>query len=316
MMTRIAAILLLAALWLFSPQERSVFVRIPQGLSARELSKKLSQEGVLLRKGVFLSAVKILKMDRKLKYGTYMFYEGSPVFNVIAELRKGIGLFFKVTIPEGFRADQIAARLEAKGITSADEFSEYALRNKLEGYLFPETYYFPPEDSPKRICGVFKAQFDKIVSELNLSAKAASAGLTARRALILASIIEKEAASDEEKFLISGIFHNRMRKGMRLESCSTVRYALKKWKKPLSINDTLFESPFNTYRHRGLPPAPICNPGKTALAAAMEPDETDLLFFVVDADGKHNFSKYFEQHRNKKFKKNRKKQKTQEKQKW
>ncbi|MCD6311550.1 MAG: endolytic transglycosylase MltG [Elusimicrobia bacterium] len=306
-----ASFLLLAALWLFSPRERSVFVRIPQGLSARELSKKLSQENVLLRKGMFLPAVKILKMDRKLKYGTYLFYENSPLFNVIAELRKGTGILFKVTIPEGFRIDQIAARLEAEGITSADEFAEYAYRNKLEGYLFPETYYFPPGDSPKRICGVFRAQFNKIVSELNLSGKALPAGLTPRRAVILGSIIEKEAGSDEEKFLISGIFHNRMRKKMRLESCSTVRYALKKWKKPLSINDTLFESPFNTYRHRGLPPAPICNPGKKALEAAVNPDETDLLFFVVDADGKHNFSKYFEQHKNKKFIKNRKKREKQ-----
>jgi len=307
MTARIAALILLAALWLASPQKQSVFIKIPQGLSARDLSERLSREGVLLRKNFFLAGVKILKIDRKLKYGTYMFHRGAPVFNVIAELKKGIGLLFKVTIPEGFRVEQIAARLEAEGIVAADVFYGYAAANKLEGYLFPETYYFPPADSPKRICGVFRAQFDRIVSELNLSAKAPSAGLTPRSALILASIIEKEAASDEEKFLISGIFHNRMKKRMRLESCSTVRYALNKWKKPLSIEDTLFESPFNTYRHLGLPPAPICNPGKAALAAAVTPNETDLLFFVLDADGKHNFSKYFEQHKKKKFRKKRKK---------
>jgi len=307
MMARIAALILLAALWLASPQKQSVFIRIPQGLSARDLSERLSREGVLLRTNFFLAGVTLLKIDRKLKYGTYLFYRRAPVFNVISELKKGIGLLFKVTIPEGFRTGQIAARLEAEGIVAADVFYDYAVANKLEGYLFPETYYFPPADSPKRICGVFRAQFDRIVSELNLSAKAPSAGLTPRKAIILASIIEKEAASDEEKFLISGIFHNRMKKRMRLESCSTVRYALNKWKKPLSINDTLFESPFNTYRHRGLPPAPICNPGKAALAAAVNPDETDLLFFVLDADGKHNFSKYFEQHKKKKFSTKRKK---------
>ncbi|MBA3065113.1 endolytic transglycosylase MltG [bacterium] len=305
MIPRIAALFLLAALWLVVPTEKSVFVRLPQGLSARELSEKLSQEGVLLRKGIFLAAVNILKMDRNLKYGTYMFYTGAPLFNVITELRKGISILIKVTVPEGFRADQIAARLEAEGITTASEFSEYVSKNKLEGYLFPETYYFPPSDSPNRICEVFKAQFDKTTTELNLSSLAGAAHLTPHKALILASIIEKEAATDEEKKLISGIFHNRMKKYMRLESCSTVRYALKKWKKPLSIEDTLFESPFNTYRHRGLPPEPICNPGKEALAAAVEPVETDLLFFVLDADGKHNFSQYFEQHKNKKFRKKR-----------
>ncbi|MEA2082394.1 MAG: endolytic transglycosylase MltG [Elusimicrobiota bacterium] len=307
MIPRLCSVLLLAALGLFSSPPQSVLARIPKGLSARGLSEKLSRENVLLRKGIFRAAVKLLKLDRCLRYGTYLFYENSPVFNTIAELKKGIGLLFKVTIPEGFRTNQIAARLEANGITETGAFFEYAAKNKLEGYLFPETYYFPPSDSPKRICSVFKAQFDKIVSELNLSGKASAIGLTSRQAVILASIIEKEAASDKEKFLISGIFHNRMRKRMRLESCSTVRYALKKWKGPLSIEDTLFESPFNTYRHRGLPPAPICNPGKTALAAAVKPDKTDLLFFVLDADGKHNFSKYFEQHRKKKFRTKRQK---------
>lgn len=307
MIPRAATLLLLSALWMSSGREQSVFVRIPQGISASALSEQLEREGALFRKRLFLGAVRILKLDRKLRYGTYMFYRNSPVFNVIEELNKGIGILIKVTIPEGFRAGQIAERLEAEGIAEAFEFAEYAEKNKLEGYLFPETYYLPPGDCPKRICGIFKSQFDKIVSELNLSDKAAASGLTPHQALILASIIEKEAAGDDEKFLISGIFHNRLKKRMRLESCSTVRYALNKWQKPLSIEDTLFESPFNTYRHRGLPPAPICNPGKISLAAAVEPDDTELLFFVLDADGKHNFSKYFEQHRKKKYEKKRKK---------
>jgi len=306
MTARTASILLLGALWISSGGEQSVFVRIPRGISAGALSEQLEREGVLSRKRLFMAAVKILQMDRTLRYGTYMFYKNAPVFNVIAELHKGIGLLIKVTIPEGFRAEQIAERLETEGITGASEFIEHVTKNKLEGELFPETYFLPPSDSAKRVCGIFRAQFDKTASEIRLSEKALSVGLSPREALVLASIIEKEAAGDDEKFLISGIFHNRLKKRMRLESCSTVRYALNKWQKPLSIEDTLFESPYNTYRRRGLPPAPICNPGRAALLAAVEPDETDLLFFVLDADGSHNFSKYFEQHRKKKYETKRK----------
>jgi len=299
--------ILFVSLWISISSPEGVFARLPEGFSARALSKKLNKDRVLLRERIFLTVVTALKIDRNLRYGTYRFYEESPVFNIIKELKMGMGLLFKITIPEGFRAQQIAARLEANQIVNAEAFMYYVEKHKLEGYLFPETYYFPPSDSPERVCGVFKAQFDKVFQVNKIAEKSLQAGLTSVRVVILASIIEREAATDEEKFLISGIFHNRMGKRMRLESCSTVRYALKKWKRPLSIDDTLFKSPYNTYRRRGLPPGPICSPGLAALLAAVEPVQTDLLFFVVDASGKHNFSKYFKQHRKKKFRAHRKK---------
>ena len=306
MPARSITVVLLLLLFFSTPSPRKALVVIPAGASAFQLAESLTSAGVLIRKEIFLKTTSFLKIDKELKYGSYEFFRFSPVFNIVSELKKGESVLIKVTIPEGWRSDQIAERLEAQNIVGRDEFLKYVRDKELEGYLFPETYYLPPASSPSYVCAVFKKQFDSVFSE-ELIHQAANAGLSPRETLILAGIIEKEAKSREEKFLISGIFHNRLKKRMRLESCATVRFAIKKWSGPLSIEDTLYDSPYNTYRHRGLPPSPISNPGKDALEAAANPMSTDLLFFVVDSSGEHNFSKYFDQHREKKFQRKRNK---------
>jgi len=273
---------------------------VEEGLSAAQLADNLREKGVLLRKDIFLKLTALLRIDRALKYGAYKFYRREPAFNVISALKRGRGILVKVTVPEGWRNAQIAERLDANEIIGREEFLEYTRENKLEGFLFPETYYFSPGMSAGEVYAAFKKQFNSIFTA-EMAEKAEKRGFTPYKAVILASIIEKEAKTRDEKFLISGILHNRLRRRWRLESCATVRFALEKWNKPLSIEDTFVKSVYNTYRRRGLPPAPICNPGAIALEAAVEPLETDMMFFVAASSGTHRFSKYFDQHVKKKF---------------
>ncbi|HLD29956.1 MAG TPA: endolytic transglycosylase MltG, partial [bacterium] len=155
-----------------------------------------------------------------------------------------------------------------------------------------------------------RALFDRFYDE-NLKGKAASAEFSRHQIVTLASLIEKEAKTTEEKYLISGIFRNRLRERWYLESCATVRYVLKKWSGPLLYEDLKAPSPYNTYRRLGLPPGPICSPGRVALLASVEPQDTDLFFFVADDEGTHQFSKYLKDHV--RLKKERKKRLTLEK---
>jgi UPF0755 protein len=275
-------------------------VNLPEGLSAKKVCRLLSDKGVVLRDSFFLKAAIVTGTDTALKYGTYRFFRNEPVLRVLEKLRKGNAILVRVTIPEGWRAEQIADALAHSGIVDKEEFLNYVRNRKLEGYLFPETYFMTTNLSAKKVCSIFLKQFNSVFTN-EIKEKAKKVGLSPYQALILASIIEREAKTPQEKFLISGIFHNRLKKRWRLESCATVRYALKKWKKPLSIEDTFVRSSFNTYRHWGLPPAPICNPGKVAILASVEPQETEMMFFVASSSGTHRFSKYFDQHVRKKF---------------
>jgi len=281
-------------------------VHIPHGSNAFRIADLLHQKGILKRKRLFLLTVNFFHLDKKLKFGDYRMYLNQPIYSLINLLKEGSNFLIKVTIPEGFRAEQIAQRLSDAGIVDEEEFLEYVRKNKLEGYLFPETYFFSRNMKVEDVAKAFLKQFNRAFTD-ELKRKTKEHNLTPHQAVILASIIEKEAKTKEEKFLISGIFHNRLKKRWRLESCATVRYALKKWEGPLSIEDTYVKSPFNTYRHWGLPPAPISNPGADSLIAAVNPKKTDLMFFVASSSGTHKFSRYFEDHIRAKWMRKRKK---------
>ena len=148
---------------------------------------------------------------------------------------------------------------------------------------------------------ILNNQFKKIYTD-DFSERAKQIKMPEDKVIILASIIEKEAKKNVERPLISGVFHNRIRKGWNLESCATVLYALGKHKDSLTYKDIKVESPYNTYIHPGVPPGPICNPGLASIKAALYPATTDDMFFVADGSGTHNFSKYFAEHNSKKKK--------------
>ncbi|MCD6412766.1 MAG: endolytic transglycosylase MltG [Elusimicrobia bacterium] len=307
MRTGLALIVLFPLLWVAVPRPVRVEVNLPEGVSAKDVCLILHGKGIILRKSFFLKAAVITGSDTALKYGLYKFYRNEPVLSVLGKLKNGKAVLIKVTIPEGWRSDEIAEALNEAGVVGKTEFLNYVVEKKLEGRLYPETYFFTSGMPVEKVCDAFLKQFNSVFFTDKIRGKAAKAGLSPQQALILASIIEKEAKTPREKFLISGIFHNRLKKRWRLESCATVRYALRKWKRPLSIEDTFAKSPFNTYRHWGLPPAPICNPGRIALEAAVEPQKTEMMFFVASSSGTHRFSKYFDQHIKKKFIEKRKK---------
>lgn len=299
--SRIAVIIALIASigvslwWWMSFPAGTVTVTIPPGASARMVADVLKRERVISSKIFFLQVAVVSGNIRHLKAGTYRVAPRSSVFTVLDTLAHGKAEYVKVTIPEGFGAQQVADALAAKQVVDGKKFLALVAERKLEGYLYPETYFFEPfmkeEQVAERMVAEFRKQFTP-----ELAARAAELKMTELQALTLASIIEKEAAAAAERPLISGVFHNRLRKRWYLESCPTVMYALGGHKERLTLADTRVDSPYNTYQHPGLPPGPICNPGIDSIKAALFPAKTDDMFFVAGSSGTHVFSRYFSEH--------------------
>ena len=226
--------------------------------------------------------------------------------------------YLKVIIPEGYTFNQIADKLEKASLISKDKFASVASKEKfdykflkdipnrekkLEGYLFPDTYIFDVKAGEKAIIDRMLARFDEIFKPEYYD-KAKALGLSVDDVIILASLIEREAKEYEERRLISGVFYNRLKSKdpahKKLQSCATIQYILLnrtgEVKPKLTEADTKIEDPYNTYLHEGLPPGPICCPGKESIEAALEPEATDYYYFVSKGDGTHEFSKTLSQH--------------------
>jgi UPF0755 protein len=204
--------------------------------------------------------------------------------------------------------NQIAAALEERGICPADSFLAACADTDLlrefsvvaptaEGYLFPESYEFLTNSRPAEVARRLIRQFFSAFAELQDSSPAPRPpSLAPSQVVVLASIVEREAKVPEEFPRIAGVFMNRLRRNLPLQSCATVEYLLSERKGILTVADTRIESPYNTYLHAGLPPGPICNPGRRALAAALNPERNDYLFFVASGDGTHIFSRTLAEH--------------------
>jgi len=246
-----------------------------------------------------------------LKAGEYEIPEGSWSWGILSILSSGKSMTHPFTVPEGFSTGQVAALLQAKGLADAAKFLALARSPEearklsvsaasLEGYLFPDTYQIPRGFGESRILALMAARFRERVPA-GLLEKGRARGLSAHQVLTLASIVEREARADAERAKVASVFINRLAQGQRLESCATVRYATGKFTGPVLDEDLHFHSPYNTYRHKGLPPGPICSPGLKSIQAAAEPAQTDYLFFVVAGNGEHVFSRTFEEHKQAKF---------------
>jgi UPF0755 protein len=270
-------------------------VLIPEGSSGKEIGAILQDAGVVYSKKVFVLAVRLTGSTRRLKTGLYKFFPRKGLVGAFWKVTHGRSEQALITIPEGFTSDDIAKKLASQQIVKYNDFLAYVQANKLEGRLFPDTYYFAFAMKAKDAA-------DKMISEYNkhftpqMAQKARASRLGENGVLTLASIVEKEAMKDEERPLIAGVFMNRLEKRMYLESCATVQYALGEHKARLSYKDTQVDSPYNTYRHIGLPPGPICNPGIASIMAALNPALTDDMFFVAADSGTHVFSRYYSQH--------------------
>ena len=290
-----ASVLLVSAVVWWGHPGDPIEVVIPPGLSATQTAELLEEKGVVRLGAVFRLAAKLSGLDRKLKPGTYSLRQGMSVPAAMKALAGGVNTDVKVAIPEGFSARQIAERLEAAGVCRAQELIDHAAARKLEGYLFPATYFFAPGSGAEKAAARMRAEFDRQIVPLYEQANP-KPKLTLHQALTLASIVQREAAELDEAPMIAAVYLNRMRKRMRLEADPTVQYALGYWKKGLTYKDLKDPSPYNTYQQWGLPPGPICSPGIAAFKAVLNPAQTDAIFFVADATGRHVFSSTIDEH--------------------
>lgn len=283
-------------------------VNIENGTSVRHTSKMLAQRGLIPSAWLF-SFTSTLR-GGKIMAGEYQLNSKFSPLQVLEILEQGKVYLHKITIPEGYTLRQIALLLQINNIIKAEEFLEAAkdvsLSTQLlgagatgfEGYLFPETYHFARNAPAKYIIKAMANHFKEIFNE-ELKTKAAESGFTQHQIVTLASLIEKETAIDTERPLIASVYHNRLKKGIRLQCDPTVIYALEqsgRFDGNIRREDLELNSKYNTYRYSGLPPGPIANPGEASIMAALYPAETNYIYFVSRNDGTHKFSKSLEEH--------------------
>lgn len=291
----IAGFLFVAAFYFFWPGE-NVTVTIPEGSSASQVAAQLREERVIRSSVWFKVVLKLTGTGKKIKPGEYTLRKNMSAEEALWRLvRSGGKNYIKVVIPEGWRAEQIADRMEANGITGKDSFLKIVLSRKLEGYLFPATYHLERAMDASKVISMMQGEFERQITPLLKSSPGTF--LREREILTIASIVEREAVVLTEKPLIAAVYLNRIKKRMPLEADPTVQYALGYWKKGLTLKDLKIKSPYNTYGNSGLPPGPICNPGYESVRAVLNPADVDALYFVADRKGQHVFNSSFEEHK-------------------
>ena len=295
--------------WFLSTREleENVLVKIPEGASVREIASILEERGLVRDAGKFVTAARILRLTERLQAGLYEFGPVFSEFEILTVLKSGVIAGRHLLIPEGYRAAQIAVVLDGVLEIDAAEFMELVHDQEmtasfgiaapsLEGYLHPDTYRMRIETSARDAIGMMVRETRRFFDARKV-ARAESLGMSVNEVLTLASIVEAEAMFDRERTRISAVFHNRLRHGWRLEADPTVRYALGNYRRKLYFKDLDVDSPYNTYRNAGLPPGPVCSPGKASIQAALHPlAGTEEFFFVANGDGTHTFSKTFAEH--------------------
>jgi UPF0755 protein len=300
--------LITGSIFNYTQQDRPAVaeIRVEQGDSLATVVRKLRAQKLIANERLFLLWARLKGVETKIQAGLYRFEASASAREILERLATGKGMFYKVTIPEGLTVKEIGALLAKMQIVDHQKFLAEASapellqslglpKEGLEGYLFPSTYYFMPATSEKNIILVMAEQFRKIAWPV-LERSEGPGGLTPHQLVTLASIIEKEAGLEAERPLISAVFHNRLRAGMPLQSDPTVIYGLKDFSGNLTRKHLHEPSPYNTYRTAGLPPGPICNPGLSAIKAALEPADVPYLYFVSKNDGSHQFSENLEAH--------------------
>lgn len=283
---------------------RSVVIR-PQ-TSAFDIANVLKEAQVIRSRAAFLAVAVARGTERRLLAGEYEFAPGLGLLEVIRRIEQGKGLVNQVTIPEGFAARQIAELLHERGLVDQDRFMNLLRDRRLlqrydvdgqsfEGYLFPATYRLVKGLREEAIIELMAQRFTKVFGSAE-QARARELKMSVRDIVTIASLIEREAMADEERPLVSAVFHNRLRLGMPLQSDPTVLYSLSRFSGKLTKANLRVSSPYNTYLHRGLPPGPIASPGRASVMAALYPASSDYLYFVSKNDGTHVFSNTLREH--------------------
>ena len=284
-------------------------VEIPAGVTTKTIGDRLVAAGVIRDSITYRAAVWMSGQARRLKAGEYRFDRPMTPLEVIGKIARGEVHVIRVTIPEGLTIVNMSTIFESHGFGPASAFIDAAKEvsligglyhgaRDLEGYLFPETYVLSRKTDAPKLVHLMVERFKRVFTpELR---KAASArGLSAHQVVTLASIVEKETAQPGERPLVAAVYENRLRIGMPLQCDPTVIYALQrvgKYTGNLRRDDLAFDSPYNTYRYRGLPPGPIASPGRASLEATVHPADVDFLYFVSRQDGSHEFARTLDEH--------------------
>jgi UPF0755 protein len=306
-----------AGLWVYAGTTRPYrgysaaeqFVDIKPGTGTRAIGDRLVEAGVVRDRLTFRLALWLSGRATRLQAGEYRFADAVTPGEVIGKLARGEVFVIPVTFPEGLTIAEMSKIVEAKGFGPAASFVDAArdaslvraldpAARDLEGYLFPETYPLSRHADAPRLVRLMADAFDHALSP-DLRAAAAARGLSIRQLVTLASIVEKETASPDERPLVASVYENRLRIGMPLQCDPTVIYALEKvgrYHGNLHHDDLSFDSPYNTYRYPGLPPGPIASPGRASLEAVVHPAESSYLYFVSRNDGSHAFAATLEEH--------------------
>ena len=283
-------------------------VTIPHGASLKKIAQTLEHEGLVPDWRLFAAYAVRKDVARRLQAGAYRLHTQMTMAELAEALMKGRSERL-VTIPEGFTLAQTAQRLAAAGsIGGAEQFlalgADPQMRRlagaegpSVEGFLFPDTYFFDSSEDAQAIMErMIRAFHQRLAECLTSPTICMGRSVSLYEIVTLASMIQREARNAQEMPLIASVYYNRLAQGMKLECDATVRYALGVWDRSLAYADLKVDSPYNTYRHPGLPPGPICNPGAEALSAAAHPAQSDYLFYVYRGDGGHEFTHTYGEH--------------------
>lgn len=274
--------------------EEKIFV-INRGAAIRQVGNDLKEQGFIKDPVTFFLYIKKEGIETSIQAGSYKLSPSMTLPQVLDVLQHGT-VDVWVTIPEGYRAEQIAEVLE-ESIPSYDESWIATLKNN-EGYLFPDTYLIPQEADVDGVVNIMRANFNQKIESIGLS----DSSPNLEDVVIIASLIEREAITDDEKYLISSVIQNRLDSGMGLDIDATWQYIVGKkgdwWPVPTG-NERQIDSLYNTYRYAGLPPGPISNPGLTAIEAALKPQNSPYFFYIHDSSGAIHFSETLDEHNDK-----------------
>lgn len=279
---------------------KNVEVEIPKGATFRQVAEIFSREHLISDKNLFLLIGRVGRIDRKIRAGYYSVSQSMNLLDLLQLLKKGQIIENEVTVIEGDSLEEIAAKLSEKGIIQEEDFRQLASDKNflalhaidapsLEGYLYPDTYKIPKGMDPKEAISMMINRLRSHYSD-PLIARAGEIGMSEKEILTLASIIEKEAAKDEERPLISAVYHNRLRKNILLQADPTAVYGIKKPGEKITSEDLKRKTSYNTYVIKGLPPGPISAAGIKSIIAALYPADVQYLYFVSNNDGTHRFS--------------------------
>jgi UPF0755 protein len=293
------------AVWLYGsfqrpyPDGKAATVVVPRGAGVDEIAQLLAQNGVIQDKIVFSLGVRLTEMAGRLRAGEYAFPAGASPRAIMDQMVAGKVVMHRLTIPEGLTTSQIIALID-----KADALSGSVTDKPGEGALMPDTYYYVRSETREALVARMEKAMREALDSLWAQRKPETLLESPEQALILASLVEGETGVADERPMVAGVFVNRLRRNMKLQSDVTVAYGVAKREgrpgtvlsRPLNRQDLATPDPYNTYLNEGLPPGPINNPGRSAIAAAINPASTDALYFVADGTGGHTFSRTLDEH--------------------